>query len=185
MGGGSNTAENELKESIIPGNLKKILGRNRSDRNVCWSKHGISPHQGFHSYCTCQRIILPLSPTPDPGAEKIPHILHNLLQHVPAAAANNTSISSGSRQTAPSAAIWVPARPFQTLFHDKAGKIQHNISETYPITSGLSRGAKAGLGNVDEPTESVRKPSPSITKRATLLLQNTGQVRQFGDNPDA
>lgn len=73
------------------------------------------PHQGFHSYCTCQRIILPLSPTPDPGAEKIPHILHNLLQHVPAVTANNTPISSGSRQTAPSAAIWVPARHFQTL----------------------------------------------------------------------
>lgn len=141
------------------------------------------PHQGFHSYCTCQRIILPLSPTPDPGAEKIPHILHNLLQHVPAAAANNTSISS--RQTAPSAAIWVPARHFQALFPDKAGKIQHNISETYPITSGLSRGAKAGLGNATEPTESARKPPPSSAKTPAPLSQNTGHGRQCGGNPDA
>lgn len=159
VGGDSNTAENELKESIILENLKKIiLG---SSRSVCWSKHGIFPHQGFHSYCTCQGIIPPLSPTPDLGAEKIPHILYNLLQHIPAATANNTSISCGSRQTAPSAAIWALSETLSNASPDKAGKIQHNISETYPITSvtGLSRGMKAGLGNVDESAEGARKPS--------------------------
>lgn len=124
-------------------------------------------HQGFHSYCTCQRIILPLSPTPDPGAEKIPHILHNLLQHIPAATANNTSISGGSRQTAPSAAIWASSETLSSTSPDKAGKILHNISETYPITSatGLSRDVKGGLGDADE-CES-RHP---FTAAAALLL---------------
>lgn len=33
------------------------------------------PHQGFHSYCTCQRIIWPYSPTHDPGKSFIFHTI--------------------------------------------------------------------------------------------------------------
>lgn len=94
------------------------------------------PHQGFHSYCACHRIIMPLSSNPDPGAEKIPHISHNLLQPLPAPTANNTSISGWSRQTAPSAVIWASSQTLSNTSPDKAGK----FSTIFPrlISSPLS-----------------------------------------------
>lgn len=132
-------------------------------------------HQEFHSYCTCQRIILPLSPTPDPGAEKIPHISQNLLQHVPAVPANNTSIKSGSGQTAPSSAIWVPARHFQTLLPTRPEKFCTISPRLIPSTSvtGLSRGAIADLANVDESTERERNLLPFTTKMDSDGRQST------------
>lgn len=100
-----------------------------------------------------------LAPPPHPGAEKIPHILHNLLQRVPAAPANNTPISSSSRQTAPSAAIWAPSQARSNTPPDKAGEIRHNMSGTDPITSvsGVSGGAKAVPGKSEETFVSHRR----------------------------
>lgn len=163
MGGGSNTAENELKESIILGikkKKKKILGSNRSVRNVCWSKHGIFPIKDFIHIALVKGLFCLLALPLIQELRKSPHILHNLLQRVPAATANNTSISSGSRQTAPSAAIWASSQTLSNTSPDKARKIQHNISEPYPITSVTG----------DESTERARKPSPFITKMAALLI---------------
>lgn len=140
------------------------------------------PPQGFHSYCTCQRIILPLSPTPIQELRKS-LIFYTIccnttpqrLQIIP---------PSAVEATAPSAAIWASSKALSNTSPDKAGKIQHNISETYPITSvtGLSRGAKGGLGNVDESTERARKPSPlsdgsSTSYRTQSTCANLGIIQ--------
>lgn len=133
---------------------------------------GFSPHQGFHSHRTCQGIILPLSPPPPhPGAAKIPHILHNLLQRVPAAPANNTAISS--RQTAPSAAIWAPSQARSNTPPDKAGEIRHNMCETYPITSvsGVSGGANAGPLKSEETFVSHRRDDRLRSGRNVVHLR--------------